>query len=60
MFIGRTGVEAETPSLWPADAKSYLIGKDPVAGKDSGQGEKGTTEDDMVGWHHRLDGHEFG
>ena len=44
--------------LWPPDMKSRLIGKDPDAGKDSGQEEKGTTEDEMVGWHHRLDGHE--
>ena len=58
MFIGRTGIEAETPILWPPDVKSWLIGKDPYAGKDWGQGEKGTTEDEMVGWHHRLDGRE--
>ena len=45
--------------LWPPDAKSQLIGKDPDAGKDCGQEEKGTTEDEMVGWHHRLNGHEF-
>ena len=57
-FIGRTDVEAETPILWPPDAKSCLIGKDPDSGKDCKQ-EKGTTEDEMVGWHHRLDGHEF-
>ena len=50
-FIGRTDVEAETPILWPPDAKSWLIGKDPDAGKDWGQEEKGTTEDEMVGWH---------
>ena len=60
VFIGRTGVEAETPILWPADLKSWLIGKDPDAGKDWGQVEKGMTEDEMVGWHHRLNGHEFG
>ena len=60
MFIGRTDVEAETPILWPPDAKSWLIGKDPDAGKDRGQEEKGTTEDEMAGWHHRLDGHGFG
>ena len=60
VFIGRTDVEAETPILWPPDAKSWLIGKDPDAGKDWGQEEKGTTEDEMVGWHHRLDGHGFG
>ena len=51
VFIGRTDVEAETPILWPPDAKSWLIGKDPDAGKDWGQEEKGTTEDEMVGWH---------
>ena len=60
MFTGRTDAEAETPILWPPDAKSWLIGKDPDAGKDWGQKEKGTTEDEMVGWHHRLDGHGFG
>ena len=61
VFIGRTDVEAETPILWPPDAKSWLIGKDSDAGKDWGQEEKGTTEDEMVGWHHRLDGwHGFG
>ena len=60
VFIGRTDVEAETPILWPPEAKSWLIWKDPDAGKDWGQEEKGTTEDEMVGWHHRLDGHEFG
>ena len=60
VFIGRTDVEAETLILWPPDAKSWLIGKDPDAGKDWGQEEKGTTEDEMVGWHHRLSGHEFG
>ena len=59
MFIGRTNAEAETPILWPPDGKNWLIGKDPDAGKDWGQEEKGTTEDEMVGWHHRLDGHEF-
>ena len=58
VFIGRTDVEAETPILWPPDGKSWLIWKDPGAGKDWGQEEKGTTEDEMVGWHHRLDGHE--
>ena len=52
VFIGRIDVEAETPILWPPDAKSWLIGKDPGAGKDWGQEEKGTTEDAMVGWHH--------
>ena len=58
MFIGRTDAEAETPVLWPPHAKSGLIGKDPDAGRDWGQ-EKGATEDEMAGWHHRLDGHEF-
>ena len=52
MFIGRTDVEAETPILWPPHVKSGLIGKDPDAGKDQGQEEKGTVEDEMVGWHH--------
>ena len=52
-------VEAETPILWPPDAKNWLIGKDPDAGKDWGQEEKGMTEDEMVGWHHRLNGHRF-
>ena len=60
LFIGKTDVEAETPILWPPDAKSWLIGKDPDAGKDRGQEEKGITEDEMVGWHHWLNGHEFG
>ena len=60
VFIGRTDVEAETPILWPPDAKSWLIGKDPDAGKDWGQEENGTTEDEMVGWHHWLNGHGFG
>ena len=59
VFIGRTNVEAETPILWPHDAKSWLTGKDPDAGKDSRQEEKETTEDEMVGWHHWLNGHEF-
>ena len=58
MFIGRTDAEAETSILWPPHAKSRLIGKDPDAGRDWGQ-EKGMTEDEMAGWHHRLDGHEF-
>ena len=57
--VGRTDVEAETPILWPPDAKSQFIWKDSDAGKDWGQEEKGTTEDEMVGWHHRLNGHEF-
>ena len=59
IFIGRTDVEAETPILWPPDAKSWFIGKYPDAGKDWGQEEKGTTEDKMVGWHHQLNGHGF-
>ena len=59
IFIGRTDAKAETPILWPPDAKNWLIGKDPDAGKDWRQEEKGTTEDKMVGWHHRLNGHEF-
>ena len=58
VFVGRTDAEAETPILWPPDAKNWLIGKDPDAGKDWRQ-EKGTTEDEMVGRHHRLNGHEF-
>ena len=59
VFIGRTDVEAETPILWPPDAKSWLIGKDSDAGRDWGQEEKGKTKDEMVGWHHQLHGHEF-
>ena len=59
VFTGRTDVEAETPILQPPDAKSWLIGKDPDAGKDWGQEEKGTTGDNMVGWHHWLNGHGF-
>ena len=59
VFIGRTDAEAETPILWPSDVKNWLTGKDPDAGKDWGQEEKGTTEDEMVGCHHRLHGHEF-
>ena len=59
VIIGRTDVEAETPILWPPDAKSWLIWKDPDAGKDWRREEKGTTEDEMVGWYHWLDGHEF-
>ena len=58
-FIGRTDAEAETPILWPPHLKSWLIGKDPDAVRDWGQEEKGTTEDEMAGWHHRLDGREF-
>ena len=60
VFIGRTDVEAETLVLWPPDGKSWLIGKDPDAGKDWGQEKKGMTEDEMVGWHRWLSGHEFG
>ena len=60
VFIGRTDAEAETPTLWPPDAKSWLIWKDPDVGKDWRQEEKGTTEDEMVGWHHWLNGHELG
>ena len=59
VYIWRTDVEAETPILWPPNAKSWLIGKDPDAGKDWGQEEKGTTENEMVAWHHQLNGHEF-
>ena len=59
IFIGRTDVEAETPILWPPDAKNWPIGKDPDSEKEWRQEEKGTTEDEMVGWHHRLYGHEF-
>ena len=59
IFIGRTDVEAETPILWPPDVKNWLIENDPDAGKDWRQDKKGTTEDEMVGWHHRLNGHEF-
>ena len=57
IFIGRT--DAEAPVLWPPDAKNWLIGKDPDAGQDWRQNEEGMTEDEMVGWHHHLDGHEF-
>ena len=59
IFIGRTDAEAETPILWPLDAKNWLIWKDPDIGKDWRQEEKGMTEDEMVGWHHWLNGHEF-
>ena len=59
IFIGRTDVEAETPILWPPDAKNWLIRKDPDAGKDWRQEENWTTEDEMVDWHHWLNGHEF-
>ena len=57
VFIGRTDDEAETPILWPSDAKRWLTGKDPDAGKDRGQETKGMTEDEMVGWHHQLNGY---
>ena len=60
IFIGRTDAEAETPILWPPDAENWLIWKDPDSGKDWGQEEKGMTEDEMVGWHHRVNGHGFG
>ena len=59
VFIGRTDAEAETPILWPPHVKSWLVGKDPDAGRDWGKEEKGTTEDEMAGWHHRLHGHDF-
>ena len=59
LFIGRTDAEAETPIIWSPDVKNWLIGKDPDAGKDWGWEEKGMTEDEMVGWHHPLNGHEF-
>ena len=60
VFTGRNDVEAETPVPWPPDVKSWLVGKDSDAGRDWGQEEKGMTEDEMAGWHHCLDGHEFG
>ena len=59
IFTGRTDAEAEAPILWPPDAKNWLIGKDPDAGKDWRQEEKGMTEDEMFGWHHWLNGHEY-
>ena len=59
VFIGGTDAEAETPVLWPSHAKSWLIGKDSDAGRDWGQEEKGTAKDEIAGWHHRLNGHEF-
>ena len=59
IFIGRSDAKAETPKLWPPDAKNWLIGKDSDAGKDWRQEEKGMTEDEIVGWHHWLDGCEF-
>ena len=60
VFTGRTNAKAETPILWPPHAKNWLIGQDSDAGRDWGQEEKGTTEDEMAGWHHRLDGRESG
>ena len=59
VFFGRTDAKTETPIPWPLHAKSWLIGKDSDAGRDWGQEEKGTAEDEMAGWHHWLDGHEF-
>ena len=59
IFIGKTDAEAETPILWPPDVKNWLIWKDPDVGEDWRQEEKRMTEDEMVGWHHRLNGHEF-
>ena len=59
IFVGRTDAEVETPILWLPDEKNWLIGKDPDAGRDWGQAETGATEDEMVGWHHWLHGHEF-
>ena len=59
IFIGRNDAEVEAPILWPPDAKNWLTGKDPDGGKDWRQEEKGMTEDEMVGWHHLLNGHEF-
>ena len=59
IFTGRTDAKAEAPVFWPPDSKNWLIGKDPDAGKDWRREEKGMTEDEMVGWHHQLDGHEF-
>ena len=58
-FFGRNDAKAETPVLWPPHAKSWLIGKDSDAGRDWGQEEKGMTQDEMAGWHHQFDGHEF-
>ena len=59
VFTGRTNAKSEAPVLWPPDVKNWLTGKDPDAGKDWRQEEKGITEDEMVGWHHWLNGHEF-
>ena len=58
-FTGRTDTEAEAPILWPPEVRSHLIGRDADAGKDQRQEEKEMTEDEMVGWHHQLNGHEF-
>ena len=58
-LVEKTDAKAETPILWPSDSKSWLIGKDPDAGKEWGQEEKGTIEDEMLGWYHQLNGHEF-
>ena len=58
-FFGKNDAEAETPILWPQDVKSRILGKDPEAGKDQQQEEKGVTEDEMAGWPHRLNGHEL-
>ena len=60
VFFGRNDAKAETPVLWPPHVKCRLTGKDPDAGRDWGQEEKGPTEDEMAGWHHRLDAHKFG
>ena len=60
VFIGRTDAEDETPIFWPPHARNWLTGKDSDAGRDWVQKEKGMTEDEIAGWHHRLDGHEFG
>ena len=60
IFIGRTDAEAEALTLWPPDVKNWLFGKDPDAGNDWRWEEKGTTEDEMFGWHHQINGHEFG
>ena len=59
LFIGRAYAETETPILWPLDMKNWLIWKDPMLGKIEGGRRRGTTEDEMIGWHHRLNGHEF-
>ena len=59
IFIGKTDAETEAPVLWPPDEKNWHIGKDPDAGKDWGKEEKGKTENEMIGWHHQFNGHEF-